>query len=59
VKIIVDPVSRIEGHLKVELGVDEASYTVNSAKCTATLFRGFESIVKGRNPDYYHWLSPY
>jgi hydrogenase large subunit len=49
-KVILDPVTRIEGHLKVEVDVDDTTRKVTSAKCTATLFRGFESIVLNRDP---------
>ncbi len=50
--IVLDPVSRIEGHLKVELNVDTTTTpnTVTSGKCAATLFRGFETIVLNRDP---------
>ena len=49
---VMDPVTRIEGHLKVEVSID----TVNGqdeivdARCTGTLFRGFENILNGRDP---------
>ncbi|MFQ6134628.1 MAG: nickel-dependent hydrogenase large subunit [Nitrososphaerales archaeon] len=46
--ITIDPVTRIEGHLKIELETEDD--TVKSAKNTATLFRGFENIVVGRDP---------
>src|SRR3990170_5009917 len=49
-RIVLDPVSRLEGHLRVELEVDPGSQTVTSAKCAGTLFRGFETIVLGRDP---------
>lgn len=49
-KVIIDPVTRIEGHMKVEVDVDDATRKVTSAKCSATLFRGFESIVLNRDP---------
>jgi hydrogenase large subunit len=49
-KVIIDPLTRIEGHLKLELDLDDSNHLVSSAKCSATLFRGFESIVKGRDP---------
>ncbi len=49
-KYVVDPVTRIEGHLNVEIDVDDTSNLVTSAKCSATLFRGFETIVVGRDP---------
>ena len=47
-KIIVDPVTRIEGHLKLEVEVDNG--VVVDAKCGGTLFRGFELILQGRDP---------
>lgn len=49
-KVIIDPVTRIEGHLKVEVDVDEVTRKVASAKCTGTMFRGFEAIVLNRDP---------
>jgi hydrogenase large subunit len=49
---IVDPVTRIEGHLKVEVTIDNVGgvQKVTDAKCTGTQFRGFENILKGRDP---------
>jgi hydrogenase large subunit len=48
----MDPVTRIEGHMKVELTIDAVNGTtqVVDARCTGTLFRGFETILKGRDP---------
>lgn len=46
--IVIDPVTRIEGHLKIEAVVDGGK--VKEAKTTGTLFRGFEIILKGRHP---------
>ena len=48
--IIIDPVTRIEGELSLELNVDETSSTVASARATGSLFRGFETIVLNRDP---------
>ena len=48
--ITIDPFTRIEGELSLELSVDESSNTVSSAKATGTLFRGFETIVLNRDP---------
>ncbi|MCM8767733.1 MAG: nickel-dependent hydrogenase large subunit [Candidatus Omnitrophica bacterium] len=45
-KIIIDPVTRIEGHLKVEVEVEEKK--VIDAKCSGMLFRGIENILIGR-----------
>ena len=44
---IMDPVTRIEGHMKVELSIE--ANEVADAKCTGTLFRGFEKILQGRS----------
>lgn len=47
-KISVDPVTRIEGHLKIEVEVDGGK--VVSAKSSGTLFRGIELILQGHDP---------
>ena len=47
-KIVIDPITRIEGHLKVEVVVDGGE--VKEARCSAMLFRGFEKILEGRDP---------
>ncbi|MDY6914502.1 MAG: nickel-dependent hydrogenase large subunit [Planctomycetota bacterium] len=46
--ISIDPVTRIEGHMKVEAVVDGGE--VKEARCCGTLFRGFENILIGRHP---------
>lgn len=47
-KIVLDPVTRIEGHLRVETEVINGK--VNSAWSTSPLFRGIEPILKNRDP---------
>jgi hydrogenase large subunit len=47
-KIVIDPVTRIEGHLKVEAIVEGG--VVKEARSTGNLFRGFELILRGRDP---------
>ncbi len=47
-KIVIDPVTRIEGHLKLEAVVEAG--VVKEAKSTGTLFRGIELILRGRDP---------
>jgi len=47
-KIVIDPVSRIEGHLKIEVEVDGGK--VVSAHSSGMLFRGLELILQGRDP---------
>jgi len=47
-RIVIDPVTRIEGHLKVEAIVEGG--VVKEAKSSGNLFRGLELILKGRDP---------
>jgi hydrogenase large subunit len=47
-KITIDPVTRIEGHLKIEAVVENGE--IKDARSSGTLFRGFELILKGRDP---------
>ena len=49
-KVIMDPVTRIEGHMKLEVDVDDTTHKITTAKCTGTMFRGFETIVLNRDP---------
>jgi len=48
-RIIIDPVTRIEGHLKIEVEVTNGKVT--DAWSSGTLFRGIETILNGRAPD--------
>lgn len=47
-KIAIDPITRIEGHLRIEIQVDGGSVT--DAWSSSTMFRGIELILKGRDP---------
>lgn len=47
-KIAIDPITRIEGHLRVEVQVDNGKVT-DAWSCTPT-FRGIELILQGRDP---------
>jgi hydrogenase large subunit len=47
-KIYIDPMTRIEGHLKIDVDVENGK--VVDAKSMGALFRGFEIILKGRDP---------
>ncbi|MDR1857543.1 MAG: nickel-dependent hydrogenase large subunit [Desulfovibrio sp.] len=54
--IVVDPLTRIEGHLRVEVEVDNG--IIKEARCCGTLFRGLETILKGRDPrDAQHFTQ--
>jgi Ni,Fe-hydrogenase I large subunit len=46
--MVVDPVSRIEGHLRVEAQLDGGRIT--DAWSSGTMFRGIETILEGRDP---------
>jgi quinone-reactive Ni/Fe-hydrogenase large subunit len=48
-RIVVDPITRIEGHLRAEVIVDENG-VVKDAFVGSTLWRGLEVIAKGRDP---------
>lgn len=47
--IIVDPITRIEGHLRIEAVIDENN-KITDAYSSSTMFRGIETIMKGRDP---------
>lgn len=46
--VVIDPLTRIEGHLAVELET-EANRVVG-ARCSGEMFRGFEVVLVGRHP---------
>ena len=48
-RLVVDPITRIEGHLRIEVVVDDDN-VVKEAYSGATLWRGIETILKGRDP---------
>ncbi|MBW1645843.1 MAG: nickel-dependent hydrogenase large subunit [Deltaproteobacteria bacterium] len=47
-RIIVDPITRIEGHLRIDVEVDNQKIT--KAWSSAQMWRGIEVILKGRDP---------
>jgi len=47
-KIVIDPVTRIEGHLKISTTVEDG--VVKEVQSTGNLFRGIERILRGRDP---------
>ncbi len=47
-KIAIDPVTRIEGHLRIEAQVEGGK--VVDAWASGTMWRGIELIVKDRDP---------
>lgn len=47
-KITVSPLTRIEGHLKIDVGIEGGK--IVDAHCSGEMFRGWEVILKGRHP---------
>jgi Ni,Fe-hydrogenase I large subunit len=47
-KIAIDPITRIEGHLRIEVEVNDG--VVTDAWSSSTMFRGIELILQGRDP---------
>ncbi|QGM96799.1 nickel-dependent hydrogenase large subunit [Methylocystis parvus] len=48
-RVVVDPVTRIEGHLRIEVNVD-SNNVIRNAVSTGTMWRGIEVILKNRDP---------
>jgi len=48
-RIVVDPVTRIEGHLRLEVNIDDGN-VIRNAVSTGTMWRGIELILKDRDP---------
>jgi hydrogenase large subunit len=47
-KVVVDPITRIEGHLRIEVQAENGR--ISNAWSSATQFRGIEQIMTGRDP---------
>ncbi len=47
-KIVIDPITRIEGHLKVEVEIEGGK--VVQARASGTMARGIEVLLKGKDP---------
>jgi [NiFe] hydrogenase large subunit len=54
-RAVIDPVTRIEGHLRVECEVDNG--VITDAWVSGSLYRGMETILKGRAPQDAYWVS--
>ena len=48
-RVVVDPLTRIEGHMRCEVNVD-GNNMITNAVSTGTMWRGLEVILKGRDP---------
>jgi [NiFe] hydrogenase large subunit len=55
-KIMIDPITRIEGHLRIEVEVEDGK--VKDAWSSGQMFRGIELILQGRDPrDAHHFVQ--
>ena len=55
-KIVVDPITRIEGHLRIEAELSDGK--IADAWASGTMFRGIEKILQGRDPrDAWFWTQ--
>ena len=48
-RVVVDPITRIEGHLRIEAELGEGN-AIRQAYSSGTMVRGIELILKGRDP---------
>lgn len=48
-RVVVDPLTRIEGHMRCEVNIDSDN-VIRNAVSTGTMWRGLEVILKGRDP---------
>jgi hydrogenase large subunit len=49
IRVVVDPVTRIEGHLRIEAMLDDRN-VIHDAMSSGTMWRGIEVILQGRDP---------
>ncbi len=54
-RVVVDPIPRIEGHLRIEVEIEKGK--VKDAWSSGTLFRGLEIILQGRDPRDAHLIT--
>src|ERR1039458_6469374 len=47
-RITIDPITRIEGHLRIDVEVENNA--VSNAWASCTMWRGIEKILRGRDP---------
>jgi hydrogenase large subunit len=48
-RVVVDPVTRIEGHMRCEVNINDQNIITNAVS-SGTMWRGLEVILKGRDP---------
>src|SRR6185312_862996 len=47
-RITIDPITRIEGHLRIDVEIDDGAVANSWASCT--MWRGIERMLQGRDP---------
>ena len=47
-RIVVDPITRVEGHLRIDVEVDDG--VVRDSWASGQMWRGIELILEGRDP---------
>ncbi|MCL2150314.1 MAG: nickel-dependent hydrogenase large subunit [Dehalococcoidia bacterium] len=55
--VYIEPMTRIEGHMGVHAQADLDGKKYTEAHCYATMFRGLEDILRGREPADAIWLA--
>jgi len=48
-RVVIDPITRIEGHLRIEINVDDRN-VIRNAVSVGAMWRGLEVILEGRDP---------
>jgi Ni,Fe-hydrogenase I large subunit len=55
-KLVIDPLTRIEGHLRIEAVIENG--VVKDAWSSSTMWRGIEQILVGRDPrELWYWTQ--
>jgi hydrogenase large subunit len=57
IKLDIEPLTRIEGHLGIHAEADLEQKKYVDAYCYSTMFRGIETILKDREPADAIWLT--
>jgi len=57
VEVNIEPLTRIEGHMGIHAVADLEAQRYVDAHCYATMFRGLEEILKGREPADAIWIT--
>ncbi|MCL2331905.1 MAG: nickel-dependent hydrogenase large subunit [Actinomycetia bacterium] len=53
--VVIDPVTRIEGHLRIEAAAENG--VIKDAWVSATNYRGMETVLQGRAPEDAHYIT--